>query len=335
MSGKAKTSTNIEALLTEKRTFAPPKAFTKRATLNSAKVYQDAAKAPEKYWAKMAAELLWKKPWKKILEWKSPYAKWFIGGRLNVSENCIDRHLAGWRRNKAAIVFEGEPGDERVLTYADLHREVCKFANVLKGLGIGKGDRVNIYLPMIPEAAIAMLACTRIGAVHSVVFGGFSAEALKERINDAKAKLLITADGGWRRGTVVPLKKVADEAVKDCPTITKTVVVRRIGEKAGAAFDPAKDVWYHELMAKASPVCAAEPMDSEDMLFVLYTSGSTGKPKGIVHTTGGYLTHAYTTVKHVFDLKEEDVYWCTADVGWITGHTYIVYGPLANGATVV
>ncbi len=328
-------SENIEALLTEKRTFAPPKEFVKRATLNSAKVYKDAAKSPEKYWAKMAAELLWKKPWKKILEWKSPYAKWFIGGKLNVSENCIDRHLTGWRRNKAAIVFEGEPGDERVLTYADLHREVSKFANVLKGLGIGKGDRVNIYLPMIPEAAIAMLACTRIGAVHSVVFGGFSAEALKDRINDANAKLLITADGGWRRGTIVPLKKVADEAVKDCPTITKTVVVRRIGEQAGAAFDPAKDVWYHELMATASPVCEAEPMDSEDMLFVLYTSGSTGKPKGIVHTTGGYLTHAYTTVKHVFDIKEEDVYWCTADVGWITGHTYIVYGPLANGATVV
>ncbi len=328
-------SENIEALLTEKRVFAPPKEFAKRAVLRDAKVYKEAARSPEKYWAKMAAELLWRKPWKKILEWKSPHAKWFIGGQLNVSENCVDRHLTGWRRNKAAIVFEGEPGDERVLTYADLHREVSKVANVLKSLGIGKGDRVNIYLPMIPEAAIAMLACTRIGAVHSVVFGGFSAEALRERINDAKAKLLITADGGWRRGTVVPLKKVADEALKDTPTITKTVVVRRIGEKAEAPFDPAKDVWYHELMAKASPVCPAEPMDAEDMLFVLYTSGSTGKPKGIVHTTGGYLTHAYTTVKHVFDLKEEDVYWCTADVGWVTGHTYIVYGPLANGATVV
>ncbi len=331
----AKSTDAIQALLTEKRTFPPAKAFTQQANVRDAKIYRNAARAPEKYWATQAAALRWMKPWKKILEWKAPHAKWFVGGKLNVSDNCLDRHLSTWRRNKAALIWEGEPGDSQTFTYADLHREVCKFANVLKGLGIGKGDRVNIYLPMIPEAPIAMLACTRIGAVHSVVFGGFSAEALRERINDAAAKLLITADGGWRRGAVVPLKKVADEALKACPTITKTVVVRRIGEAAGAPFDPAKDVWYHELMAKASRDCPAEPMDAEDMLFVLYTSGSTGKPKGIVHTTGGYLTHVTTTVKQIFDIKDEDVYWCTADVGWVTGHSYIVYGPLANGATAL
>jgi len=334
MSGTGKQDA-IQALMTERRLFPPSKAFTAQANVRDSKIYKDAAKSPEKYWAKMASELRWMKPWKKILEWKSPHAKWFVGGKLNVSDNCLDRHLATWRRNKAALIWEGEPGDSQTFTYADLHRETCKFANVLKGLGIRKGDRVNIYLPMIPEAAIAMLACTRIGAVHSVVFGGFSAEALRERINDASAKLLITADGGWRRGAIVPLKKVADEAIKGCPTIEKTVVVRRIGEKAEAPFNPSMDVWYHELMATASRECPAEPMDAEDMLFVLYTSGSTGKPKGIVHTTGGYLTHAYTTVKQVFDIKDEDVYWCTADVGWVTGHTYIVYGPLANGATAL
>ncbi len=325
----------LQALLTEDRSFAPSAAFTEQANARDPKIYADAAKDPEGFWAKEAADLLWRKPWTQVLDWKPPHAKWFVGGQLNVSENCLDRHLTTWRRTKAALIFEGEPGDQRVLTYQDLHREVCQFANVLKSLGVRKGDRINIYLPMIPEAAVAMLACTRIGAVHSVVFGGFSAEALRERINDAKAKILITADGGWRRGGVVPLKQVADEAVKDCPTIEKTVVVRRVGDKAQVAFDPARDVWYHEAMATASAVCPAEPMDAEDMLFVLYTSGSTGKPKGIVHTTGGYLTHAATTVKYVFDLKDTDVYWCTADVGWVTGHTYIVYGPLANGATAL
>ncbi|MEK7474840.1 MAG: acetate--CoA ligase [Candidatus Coatesbacteria bacterium] len=325
----------IRALLEEKRVFPPPKAFTDQANARDGAIYAEAAKDPEAFWARMAGELKWTKPWTKVLDWNPPHAQWFVGGQLNVSENCLDRHLAGWRRNKAAIIWEGEPGDERVLTYADLHREVSKFSNVLKGLGIGKGDRVNIYLPMIPEAAVAMLACTRIGAVHSVVFGGFSAESLRERINDAGAKLLITADGGWRRGKILPLKAVADEAVKDCPTITKTVVVRRVGEAAGASFDPARDVWYHEEMAKAALTCPPEPMDAEDMLYVLYTSGSTGKPKGIVHTTGGYLTHVYATTKLIFDLKEEDVFWCTADVGWVTGHSYIVYGPLANGATVL
>ncbi len=323
----------IKALLQEHRVFTPSKAFKAQANIKDPKIYKSAARSPEKFWASQANELRWFKKWNKVLDWKPPFAKWFTGGKLNVSDNCLDRHLTTWRRNKAALIWEGEPGDERVLTYADLHREVCKFANVLKGLGITKGDRVNIYLPMIPEMVVVMLACTRIGAVHSVVFGGFSADSLRERINDAKAKLLITADGGWRRGSVVPLKKVADEAVADCPTIEKTIVVKRIGDAAQAAFNPARDVWYHELMAKAARECPAEPMDAEDMLYVLYTSGSTGKPKGIVHTTGGYLTHVYATFKYIFDIKDEDVFWCTADIGWVTGHSYIVYGPLANGAT--
>jgi acetyl-CoA synthetase len=311
----------------------PPQEFKENANINDPRIYEIAARDPEAFWAKAAEELDWFKKWEKVLEWDPPWAKWFIGGKLNASYNCIDRHLKTWRRNKAAIIFEGEPGDERVLTYQDLHREVCKFANVLKKLGIKKGDRVAIYLPMIPELPIAMLACARIGAVHSVVFGGFSAEALRDRINDAQAKLLITADGGWRRGHVVPLKKNADEALKQTPSIKNVIVVRRVGDDT-LTLKPS-EFWWHELMRDAPLDCPPEPMDSEDMLFILYTSGTTGKPKGVVHTTGGYLVGTALTHKWIFDIKDEDVYWCTADIGWVTGHSYIVYGPLANGTTTL
>jgi acetyl-CoA synthetase len=323
----------IAALLEEERTFPPPHEFKENANINDPRIYEIAARDPEAFWAKAAEELDWFKKWEKVLEWDPPWAKWFIGGKLNASYNCIDRHLKTWRRNKAAIIFEGEPGDERVLTYQDLHREVCKFANVLKKLGIKKGDRVAIYLPMIPELPIAMLACARIGAVHSVVFGGFSAEALRDRINDAQAKLLITADGGWRRGHVVPLKKNADEALKQTPSIKNVIVVRRVGDDT-LTLKPS-EFWWHELMRDAPLDCPPEPMDSEDMLFILYTSGTTGKPKGVVHTTGGYLVGTALTHKWIFDIKDEDVYWCTADIGWVTGHSYIVYGPLANGTTTL
>ncbi len=270
-----------------------------------------------------------------MLDWNPPHAKWFVGGKLNVSVNCLDRHVRTWRRNKAAIIWEGEPGDKRTLTYWELHREVCQFANVLRSLGIKKGDRIAIYLPLIPELAIAMLACARIGAIHSVVFGGFSAESLRDRINDQQARLLITADGGYRRGNVVQLKRVADEAVADTPSIEKVIVVQRRTSPFEEELKEGRDLWYHDLMRKATPDAEPEAMDAEDMLYILYTSGTTGKPKGIVHTTGGYLTGVYATTKWVFDLKEEDVYWCTADIGWVTGHSYVVYGPLANGATVV
>ena len=266
---------------------------------------------------------------------RPPHAQWFVGGKINASVNCLDRHVRTARRNKAALIWEGEPGDRRTLTYFDLHREVCQFANVLKSLGVTRGDRIGIYLPMIPELAIAMLACARIGAVHSVVFGGFSAESLRDRINDAQARLLITADGGFRRGSVVALKKVADEALAETPSIEHAVVVRRGQSDIPVTMTEGRDLWYHELMARAPYGCPAEPMDAEDMLYILYTSGTTGKPKGIVHTTGGYLVGTYATTKWVFDLKENDVYWCTADIGWVTGHSYVVYGPLANGATVV
>jgi acetyl-CoA synthetase len=323
----------IAALLEEERTFPPPQEFKENANINDPRIYEIAARDPEAFWAKAAEELDWFKKWEKVLEWDPPWAKWFVGGKLNASYNCIDRHLKTWRRNKAAIIFEGEPGDERVLTYQDLHREVCKFANVLKKLGIKKGDRVAIYLPMIPELPIAMLACARIGAVHSVVFGGFSAEALRDRINDAQAKLLITADGGWRRGHIVPLKKNADEALKQTPSIKNVIVVRRVGDDT-LTLKPS-EFWWHELMRDAPLDCPPEPMDSEDMLFILYTSGTTGKPKGVVHTTGGYLVGTALTHKWIFDIKDEDVYWCTADIGWVTGHSYIVYGPLANGTTTL
>jgi acetyl-CoA synthetase len=326
----------IEAVLKEERVFQPSEAFRQAARIKRLEdyeaLYRESLEQPEQFWSRVASELHWFKPWDKVLEWNPPNAKWFIGGQLNLSYNCLDRHLAT-RGNKAAIIFEGEPGDSRILTYQQLHREVSKFANVLKGLGVQKGDRVTIYLPMIAEAAIAMLACARIGAVHSVVFGGFSASALADRINDAQARVLITADGGWRRGSVVPLKANSDEALADAKSIEQVVVVRRTGHEVH--MEPGRDHWYHELMAVASPDCPPEPMDAEDPLFILYTSGSTGKPKGVLHTTGGYSVYTYLTAQYIFDLKETDTYFCTADVGWITGHSYVVYGLLQNGATTL
>jgi acetyl-CoA synthetase len=328
--------TAIEALLQEQRVFPPPEAFARQANMNDPSIYEEAARDDEAFWAKWAGELLdWYEKWHTILEWNPPYAKWFVGGKLNACYNCVDRHVKTWRRNKAAIIWEGEPGEERVLTYGDLHREVQKFANGLKSLGVRKGDRVCIYMPMTPEVVIAMLACARIGAPHSVVFGGFSAESLADRINDAQAKVLVTADGGWRRGAIVPLKRNADEALRHCPSVQKVVVFQRIGGDYTVPMQEGRDLWWHELMANAPLTCEPEPLDSEHLLYLLYTSGSTGKPKGIMHTTGGYLTGVTLTTKWVFDLKDEDVYWCTADVGWVTGHSYIVYGPLANGATCV
>src|SRR5262245_36174590 len=326
----------LEALLQEERRFAPPPEFRAQANIGDPEVYGRAEADPETFWASYARELDWFEPWKKVLDWRPPHAQWFVGGKLNVAYNCLDRHLSGARRNKAALIWVGEPGDERVFTYWDLHREVGRFANVLKKLGVRRGDRVAIYLPMIPEAAIAMLACARIGAPHSVVFGGFSAESLSDRINDAKARLLITSDGGYRRGRVVNLKENADEALRHTPSIEKVIVVPRGGGlNVPVAMKEGRDVWYQEVMEGVSAECPPERMDAEDLLYILYTSGTTGKPKGVVHTTGGYLTHVYATTKLVFDLKEEDCYWCTADVGWVTGHSYIVYGPLSNGATVV
>jgi acetyl-CoA synthetase len=316
------------------RRFPPSEGFAGTANVNDPDIYRQAQEDPEGWWASWAKTLDWIEPWHTVLEWEAPFAKWFVGGKINVSANCVDRHAQGERANKPAIVWEGEPGDQRTLTYAELSLEVQKFANVLKGLGITKGDRVMLYMPMVPEAAIAMLACTRIGAVHSVVFGGFSAESLKERANDCEAKVILTADGYWRRGNIVPLKATTDEAVVDCPTVEKVVVLRRLGDKAQIEMKEGRDLWWHELVEKADPICPAEPMDSEDPLYILYTSGSTGKPKGILHTTGGYLTGVTATAKLVFDLKEDDLYWCTADVGWVTGHSYVVYGPLSNGATV-
>ena len=324
----------IDALQWENRRFPPSEEFKRQTLVAGTFLYDEAAADDQGFWARQAAELVdWSTEWHTICEWKLPFAKWFIGGQLNVSHNCLDRHVLAGRGDKVAFHFEGEPGDTRTVTYADLLAETQKFANVLKGLGVGKGDRVNIYLPMIPEAAVAMLACARIGAAHSVVFGGFSAHSLRDRINDAEAKVLITADGGYRRGDVFALKPVADEALADTPTITDVVVVRRGGNDV--AMQDGRDHWYHDLMDAADPVCPAEPMDAEQLLFLLYTSGTTGKPKGIMHTSGGYLTQVAFTHKYVFDLHDDDVYWCTADVGWITGHSYIVYGPLANGATQV
>ena len=331
--------TEISDLLSETRSFPPPAAFRAAAHVRDDSLHDSASKDFIHYWAEQAATLKWTKPWDSVLDWQPPHAKWFVGGELNVAENCLDRHLNGPRRNKAAIVWEGEPGDRRTLTYWELAREVRTFANVLKSLGVQKGDRVGIYLPLIPEAAIAMLACARIGAIHSVVFGGFSPESLRDRMNDAQAKVVITADGGYRRGQIVPLKRNTDKAVEGCPTVKHVVVVQRRTSgpitEAHVDMQEGRDQWYHRLMQHATDTCPPEPMDAEDVLFILYTSGTTGKPKGIVHTTGGYLTGAASSSKLVFDLKEEDVFWCTADVGWITGHTYLVYGPLANGATCV
>ncbi|MDQ2971194.1 MAG: acetate--CoA ligase, partial [Acidobacteriota bacterium] len=326
-----KSEETIEALLLEKRRFKPPKGFAAQANVSSAAVYRKAERDFKRFWAGFAGELDWFKPWRKVLDWKPPRAKWFVGGKLNVSVNCVDRHAAGPRRNKAALVWEGEPGDQRTITYRELLREVGKFANVLKSLGVGKGDRVTLYMPMIPELPVAMLACSRIGAIHSVVFGGFSAESLRDRINDQGAKILVTADGGWRRGSIVPLKKISDEALADAPSIERVIVVQRTATPIG--WKDGRDLWWSALMAEAPAQCPPEKMDAEDPLYILYTSGTTGKPKGILHTTGGYLVGTYATSKWVFDLKEEDVYWCTADIGWVTGHSYVVYGPLANGAT--
>ena len=328
----------LDVLLTETRRFPPPAHWKEGAVVSDRRLYESASADRLAFWESWAEKLDWFERWHTVLEWKPPHAKWFVGGKLNVSHNCLDRHLDGPRRNKAALIWEGEPGDVRVYTYWSLHREVCQFANTLRGLGVGKGDRVAIYLPMIPEAAIAMLACARVGAPHSVVFGGFSPESLADRINDGTAKVLITADGGYRRGGVVPLKVNADKALESCPTIEKVVVVARgasITPELDADMEAGRDHWYHDLIAGASADCPPEVMDAEDILYILYTSGTTGKPKGVVHTTGGYLTQVAATTQCVFDLREDDVYWCTADVGWVTGHSYIVYGPLANGATTL
>jgi acetyl-CoA synthetase len=333
MADAGRRSEPIEALLKEGRKFPPPKGFTKAARVKSAAIYREAKANPVRFWEKQARELRWMKPWRKTVEWKLPYAKWFVGGKLNVSDNCLDRHIAGVRRNKAAIIWEGEPGDSRVLTYWDLYREVNQFAAALRRHGVKKGDAVTIYMPMIPELPVAMLACARIGAPHSVVFGGFSPESLRDRINDCKSKVVITADGGWRRGSQVPLKKNTDEALKGCAFVDTVIVYKRTGQDIDWQRD--RDVWWHDFIKGADAYLKPEPMDAEDMLYLLYTSGSTGKPKGIVHTTGGYLTGVSATHRMIFDLREEDVYWCTADIGWVTGHSYIVYGPLANGATGV
>ena len=326
---------DIESKLRETRVFAPSAEFSSKAHIKSMEEYEAIWKRsienPEEFWAEIASELHWFEQPKKILEWNEPFAKWFVGGKTNITYNCLDRHLTSARKNKAAIIWEGEPGDQRIFTYQQLHREVCKFANGLKSLGVEKGDRVCLYMPMIPELAIAMLGCARIGAPHSIVFGGFSSEALKDRINDAGAKIVICSDEGWRRGKKIPLKANTDEAIKGCPTIEKNIVVKRIGD--AVAWDESKDVWWHDLVRDQSSVCEATPVESTDLLFILYTSGSTGKPKGVQHSTGGYMVGTYYTTKIVFDLKEEDTYWCTADIGWVTGHSYIVYGPLANGAT--
>ena len=327
----------IESVLQETRVFPPSADFQRSAAIGSMEEYRRLAKEaredPEGFWARMAEQLDWFKKWDTVLEWNPPFAKWFVGGKINIAHNCLDRHLAGPRKNKAAIIWEGEPGDQRVLTYQMLHREVCRFANALKSLGVQSGDRVGIYLPMVPEAVIAMLACARIGATHSVVFGGFSAEALRERMNDAQAKVVITADGSYRRGNVVPLKVNTDEALAACPSVTHCVVVKRTGDHVN--MKDGRDIWWHELVENQSDDCPAEQLDSEHPLYILYTSGSTGKPKGVVHTTAGYALGTALTTKWVFDLKEEDIYWCTADVGWVTGHSYVVYGLLQNGATQV
>lgn len=330
-------TTNITSILKEGRVFSPPPAFAARAHFKNMAEYEalwrHAKDNPDGFWADQAKMLDWMQPWQRVLEWQEPFAKWFVGGKINVSANCLDRQLMTARRNKAAIIWEGEPGDTRVLRYQDLYRETCKFANVLKKLGIQAGDRVTIYMPLVPEAAIAMLACARIGATHSVIFGGFSADAVADRNNDAKAKLVITADGGWRRGKVVPLKHNVDQALAKSPSVERCIVFNRCNQTV--EMKPGRDLWWHELMADATPDCPPAPLDSEHPLFILYTSGSTGKPKGVLHTTAGYLLGTALTTKWVFDLKEEDTYWCTADIGWVTGHSYVVYGPLANGATTV
>jgi acetyl-CoA synthetase len=325
---------HIEALLSEDRSFPPPEGFAARANVNDRSLHDEAEADVEAFWARQAEALHWSKRWDTVLEWDLPFAKWFVGGTLNVSYNCVDRHVAAGKGDKVAFHWEGEPGDTRTITYAALLDDVQRFANALRGLGVGRGDRVCIYMPMIPEVVVTMLACTRIGAAHSVVFGGFSADALRDRINDAEAKVLVTADAGWRRGKASPLKPQADVALADCPSIAGVVVVDRC--RTGPAMIEGRDHWWHDLVSAADPSCEPEDMDAEDLLYLLYTSGTTAKPKGIMHTTGGYLTQIAYTHRYVFDLHaDDDVYWCAADVGWVTGHSYIVYGPLANGATSV
>jgi acetyl-CoA synthetase len=331
-------SNNIESHLIENRVFPPDPEFAKRAHISSfaqyEQMYRRSIDEPEAFWADMANEhLIWRKPWNRVLEWNPPFAKWFVGGKLNVSENCLDRHLGDVRRNKAALIWEGEPGDKKTLTYQQLYREVCKFANVLRRNHIQKGDRIIIYMPMCPEAAIAMLACTRIGAIHSVVFGGFSAAAIRDRIQDSGARLIVTADGGYRRGAIVPLKRNVDEALKDDESIEKVIVFRRANNEI--SIREGRDVWWHREMDYVDSHSEPVAMDAEDPLFILYTSGSTGKPKGILHTTGGYLLGTTVTTKYIFDLRDEDIFWCSADIGWVTGHSYVVYGPLSAGATVL
>lgn len=328
------TTSNITSVSHEKRVFKPKSSFSKKALVSDFKVYKkmhrQSLEKPDKFWGKAAEELSWFKKWKKVCDWKPPFAQWFTGGKLNAAHNCLDRHVDSPRKNKAAIIWEGEPGEKVTLTYRQLLTQVCKFANVLKSQGVKKGDRIIIYMPMVPEAVVAMLACARIGAPHSVIFGGYSSESLKDRIHDCGAKLVVTCDGGYRRGQVVPLKDNVDAALEDIPSVERVIVLNR------ANIDKPllkRDRWYHELMAEASDVCPAEPLDSEHPLFILYTSGSTGKPKGILHTTAGYLLGSILTSKYVFDLKDEDIYWCTADIGWITGHSYVTYGILGLGAT--
>ncbi|MCA1625898.1 MAG: acetate--CoA ligase, partial [Acidobacteria bacterium] len=326
----------IESTLHETRVFPPPSNFAANAHIKSfaeyEEIYNKAAEDPEAFWASVAENLHWFKKWDTVLEWNEPHAKWFVGGKINASYNCLDRHLETWRKNKAAIIWEGEPGEVRTLTYQQLHRQVSKFANVLKKTGIKTGDRVALYMPLIPELAIAMLACARIGATHTVIFGGFSADAIRDRVNDGECKLVVTADGGYRRGAEIKLKETVDKAVAQTPSVENVIVFRRTGSKIN--MELGRDYWWHEILETVNDDCPAEELDSEHPLYILYTSGTTGKPKGILHTTGGYLTQTYITTKWIFDLKDEDTYWCTADIGWVTGHSYVVYGPLGNGATV-
>jgi acetyl-CoA synthetase len=329
-------NTNIESHLIENRVFHPAKTFSQKAYISGFDKYQAlyrrSIKCPEEFWSWQASELLvWRKRWRKVLNWKEPFAQWFVGGKLNVSENCLDRHLGGARRNKAALIWEGEPGDKRTLTYQQLHREVCKFGNVLRRNHLRMGDRVIIYMPMCPEAAIAMLACARLGIIHSVVFGGFSSSAIKDRVNDSQAKMIITADGGYRRGAIVPLKRNVDEALQQNEHVEKVIVFRRANNQI--TITEGRDVWWHREMDYVDADCESVSVDAEHPLYILYTSGSTGKPKGVLHTSAGYMLQVALTTKYVFDLKEDDVYWCTADVGWVTGHSYVVYGPLSIGAT--